>query len=185
MERAAQVRFHRNSSAPVNWNPVTGGKRSRVCFDDSLTEDLGSDPTGSRFDSISERMMKGYFYPQDAVQYFCEAHDTGRDLKVHDRVLQRAPLFPFLPSFGMWSMVEIFVASRSESECTLGYVTTTRHQGRGIWQAKLMRVGDRLSMTITSTTSPQSWLFWMGLPLARFLQLRARRRALEEFKKVK
>lgn len=149
-----------------------------------MTADLGFDLTGERFRLISDRMVKGHFYPSDAVQYFSEAQDEGRDLRPGDRVLQFAPFLPFLDGFGVWQTVEIFAADRNENSATLGYVTTAKHHGRGIWKAVLSRDNNMLSMTITSTTCPNSWLFWMGLPLARYLQLRARRRAIEGFQQL-
>ena len=184
MDPSLRRKFDERKAAPVTWDPAKGGKRALICFDDELTADLGPDHNGHRFKKISERMLKGHYYPPDAIQYFCEAHEHNRLLQPGDRVLQRAPILPFLPSLGVWSMVEIFVANGTEDECRLGYVTTAKHHGRGIWQSVLRRQDGKLSMTVTSTTSPNSWLFWIGLPLARFLQLRARRRAIEEFKKV-
>jgi len=183
MNPKARRRFDAMRGASLKWDPELGGKRSWLCFEDSLTADLGAD-THPAFEAISERMLDGRYYPPDAIQYFCDAVDEGRRLRPGDRVLQRAPLFPFLPTIGVWSMVEIFVAEQTEFSCHLGYVTTKRHHGRGIWQAILSRQEGRLSLKVTSTTSPQSWMYWIGLPLARFLQLRARRRAIEEFRKV-
>jgi hypothetical protein len=184
MGPAIRKQFDARKGAFVTWDPVKGGKRAWICYEDKITEDLGPDPTGARFAIIAERMMKGHNYPPDAVQYYCEAHDTQRNLLPGDPVLQRAPIFPFIPWLGMWSMVRICVAERTDDWCILSYVTTTKHHGRGIWRAELRRIAGRLSIQVTSTTSPNSWLFWLGLPLARFLQLRARRRAIEEFRKL-
>jgi hypothetical protein len=183
MDSDIRHRFDTLKSAPLTWHPVKGGKRSWLCFEDSLTEDVGPD-SAAGFDAIATRMLDGRYYPPDAIQYYCDAIEEGRSLRAGDRVLQRAPILPFLPSMGVWSMVEIFVAERSVDRCHLGYVTTANHHGRGIWEAELTRIGGRLSLKVTSTTSPQSWLYWIGLPLARYLQLRARRRAIEEFRKV-
>lgn len=69
------------------------------------------------------------------------------------------------------------------SRLKIGYVTTTRHHARGAWSAELRLREGALSIQVQSTASPRSALFWLGLPLARWLQLRARRRALEEFAK--
>jgi len=99
-------------------------------------------------------------------------------------VLQKAPLFGKLGILYVWSMVEIFVAERTEDHCRIGYVTSAMHHGRGIWRAELAWKEGRLSLRVKSTASPQSWLFWLGLPVARYLQLRARRRAIEEFEKL-
>ena len=185
MDRETKLRFEKLKDAPLTWHPVDGGKRSWPCFEDALTADLGDDPHGHRFAIIAERMINGHYYPPDAVQYFCEAHDAGRSLKPGDRVLQFAPFLPFLPNFlGAWQMVEIFVASKNADEARLGYVTTAKHHGRGIWESVLRREDGKLTMTVTSTTCPRSWLFWLGMPVARLLQLRARRRAIEEFRRL-
>ena len=185
MDREVRARFERVKDASLTWHPVKGGKRSWVCFEDSLTADLGPDDSGHRFDLIADRMIHGHYYPPDAVQYFCEADDAGRSLEPGDRVLQFAPFLPFLPHFlGAWQMVEIFVANKHANDATLGYVTTSAHHGRGIWQSVLRRENRTLTMTVTSTTCPHSWLFWFGLPVARFLQLHARSRAIEEFRRL-
>lgn len=183
MDPGLRRRFDSMKSAPLTWDPVKGGKRSWLCFEDSLTEDVGPD-SDEGYEAIATRMLDGRYYPADTIQYYCEAIDQGRLLSAGDRVLQRALILPFLPAAGLWSMVEIFVAERSDDRCHLGYVTTAKHHGRGIWQAELTRNGTRLSLKVRSTTSPQSWLFWIGLPLARYLQLRARRRAVEEFQNL-
>ena len=181
MDEAIRRRFDRWKTAPTNWDPTKGGRRGLLCFDDSKNAALGADPTGQAFDQIADRMMNGHYYPQDAITYYADALEEGRSLQPGDRVLQKAPILPFLPSPGVWQMVEIYAAERTPERCKLGYVTTTHHHGRGIWQAELESLEGELSLTVTSTTSPNSWLFWLGLPLARFLQLRARRRAIEEF----
>lgn len=184
MDPSVRARFDRTKIAPRNWDPVNGGKRAWICFDDSITEDLGTDPDGAGFALISARMLNGHYYPPDAVQYFCEAIDESRDLEPGDRVLQFAPMFPFGSKLGVWQTVEIYTAQTTGDVTELGYVTTASHHGRGIWKSVLERKDGHLKMTVTSTTSPSSWLFWLGLPYARFLQLRARRRAIEEFRKL-
>ncbi len=184
MDEPIRRRFEKWQSAPVNWDPIKGGKRAWLCFEDSKNATLGADPTGQVFDQIADRMMNGHFYPPDAITYYAEAIDEGRTLKPGDRVLQRARLLPLLAALGVWQMVEIYAAERTAERCTLGYVTTAHHHGRGIWQAKLETLEGELTLTVTSTTSPNSWLFWLGLPLARFLQLGARRRSIEEFARL-
>lgn len=181
MDEATRRRFEKWKSAPVNWDPIKGGRRALLCFQDSKNAALGVDPTGEAFDRIADRMMNGHYYPPDALTYYAEALEQGRSLKPGDRVLQKAPILPFLPGLGVWQMVEIYAAERTSERCKLGYVTTVHHHGRGIWQAELETLEGELTLTVTSTTSPNSWLFWLGLPLARFLQLRARRRAIKEF----
>ena len=170
----------RAESARLTWNPFTGGKRAWVCFDDFKTYDLGEDPAGSRFEEISNRMMSGDYYPPDAVRFGGRFREEERDLKVGDRIVQQAPLFGKLGGPLMPSAAEIYVAEKGTDRCKIGYVTTSIHVGRGIWSAELVRKDGRLQLTVQSTASPGSWLFWLGLPYARYLQLRARSRAVEE-----
>lgn len=176
--------LERAEHAPLTWNPINGGHRGIVCFEDDKTYDLGADPSGVRFQEISERMITGCYYPADAIRVHGRFLVEGRELQVGDRLLQLAPLFgrfggPLLPA-----AVEIFVADRTSGHCRIGYITTAFHFGRGIWSAILTIQSGRLSLRVHSTTSPRSWLFWTGLPYARWLQLRARRRAVEEFVKL-
>jgi hypothetical protein len=180
MEAKIKERFKDGLSAPVSWSPPDGGKEAMVCFKDSLTENLGDDPTGERFTKIADKMMNGDYYPSDAVQFFGLHQDEKRNIKPGDRIQQIAPLGPLK----FWSMIEIFVAERTDDTCKIGYVTTKKHHGRGIWSATLTRKDQKLSILVESIASPHSFLFWIGLPVARALQQRAKWRALEEFKKL-
>lgn len=180
MEAKIKARFEDGQTAPFTWSPSDGGKPAFICFRDALTEDLGSDPTGERFKTISGKMLSGAYYPADAVKFFGKHQDEHRLMRHGDRIQQIAPLGPI----SLWSMVEIYVAEQTDDTCTIGYVTTKKHHGRGIWTATLTRKDNQLSLMVESTASPHSFLFWVGLPFARLLQLRARRRAIEEFKKL-
>jgi hypothetical protein len=184
MEQAIARRFEIGERAPLSWDPVRGGSRGWICFEDDKTVDLGNDPSGSHFAEISERMLTGRYYPADAVRFYGRFQDEKREIRAGDRVLQKAPLFGRFGLLYAWSMVEIFVAERTEDRCKIGYVTTACHHGRGIWTAELTRQEGGLSLRVQSIASPQSWLFRLGLPVARYLQLRARKRAIEEFGKL-
>lgn len=174
----------RAESAALSWHPVSGGRRTWLVFEDDKTFDLGPDADGTRIRKIAQLMLTGRYYPPDAVRVFGRFTLEDRPIRVGDRLVQEAPLFcrwggPLLPS-----SVEIIDASASDDECRLGYVTTEFHFGRGIWRAVLARGDGRLSLHVKSTSMPGSWLFWLGLPVARYLQLRARRRAVEEFRRI-
>lgn len=171
-------------NAERTWDPEKGGKRAWVCFDDDKTYNLGADPDGHRFKAISRRMMSGHYYPPDAVRFSGRFQEEGRDLSRGDRVVQQAPLFGKLGGPLMPSGAEIYVAEATDTRCKIGYVTTSIHFGRGIWTAELTRTNGTLSLHVWSTASPASWAFWLGLPYARYLQLRARRRAVEEFRRM-
>jgi hypothetical protein len=171
--------WKRAESAPLSWHPTKGGQRAWICFEDDKTFDLG--PDGPLFNRIADKMLSGDYYPPDAVRFEGRFRAAGRPLQIGDRVLQKAPVFcvPFGPTFK--SAVEIVAADRSDDHCRVGYVTASFHHGRGMWNAELSRSHGRLMLRVWSTACPNSWLFWLGLPLARGMQLRARRRAIEEF----
>ena len=128
MEAKIKARFEDGLTAPLTWSPTSGGKEAIVCFKDSLTEDLGPDPTGERFKAISDKMLNGQYYPADAVEFFGLHQDENRQMKPGDRIQQIASLGPI----SLWSMVEIYVAKRTDTSCQVGYVTTQKHHGRGI-----------------------------------------------------
>lgn len=169
--------------AVTNWDPVQGGRRAWVYWDDSIEADLGPDPSGERFRRIRDAAIRGDYYPPDAVRFFGRFRTENRALRVGDRVLQRARVLPLLHWPIVWSVAEIVVIEDEPSRIKIGYVTTNRQHARGAWSAELRLREGVLSIQVQSTASPRSALFWLGLPLARWLQLRARRRALEEFAK--
>gem|GEM_PF-2054600 len=173
-------RLEQAESVPLTWDPVKGGKPGPVRFEDEKQVDLGPDPDGRSFEEIADRMTTGRYYPPDAVEFFGRFQQEGRPLVVGERIVQRAPIGPFKT----WSAVELFVVKRTKQACSIGYVTTARHHGRGIWRADLTLEGGRLKLRVKSTALPQSWLCWLGLPVARYLQLRARRRSIQEFQKL-
>ncbi len=147
---------------------------------DKKTVDLGPDPDGSRVAKIADLMMSGNYYPPHVIRFSGRFRDENRDLQVGDRVLQR---FVFM-RIVLWSAVEIWLAEREAERCAIGYVTTSYHHGRGIWQAQLERVDGRLSLTVQSTSGPQSWLFWLAIPIGRGQQMRAREEAIRRFKSL-
>jgi hypothetical protein len=190
MPPSVRTRYERYLDAPVTWDSVAGGKLPFISWRDEVEEDLGPDPDGRRFAEICRRIMGGHYYPHDTIEFFGPwmSDEPGgiaaRRIAVGDRILQRARLIPFLPWPAVWAMTEVFVAECSDSMCTLGYVTTRRHFGRGVWQSKVTRESDRIRVRVTSISAPQSWLFWAALPIARHLQKRAWRRAIEEFRAI-
>lgn len=172
-------RFERYRTARLTWDPVKGGKKPIVSWNDHLVSDVGPE---ENFDGIAGRMLDGHYYPPDVIDAFGPWMDEDREVAPGDRMLQRARLIPFLAWPVVWSITEVFVAERTEDRCSLGYVTTEKHHGRGIWRADLRKREGRLELQVTGISGPQSWLFWLGLPIARALQKRAWRRAIEEFR---
>ena len=182
MEDSRDRLLEKAEQAPLTWDPVKRGKGAWVCFDDTKTYDLGPDPTGTRFQEISDKMLGGRYYPPDAIRAYGKFIGEHRPLRVGDRVLQQAPLFCKGGGPLLNSAVEIYLADLTDDRCRLGYVTTAFHYGRGIWNAELVKREGHLWLTVQGTASPNSWMFWLGLPVARWMQLRARRRAVEEFR---
>lgn len=157
--------------------PVTGrGRLSRPVFDDLIEVDLG--PDGPGWGLLVRQMLAGDYYPPDAVRFGGRFRDEGRRLLPGDRVIQLAPM-PFLPSMKLRSVVEIEEASVSESEVVIAYATTALHHGCGWWRARAWRAEGIVKLEVSSRTAPQSWLFRLFLPLARAVQMRARRRGIE------
>lgn len=178
MEADIAKRYLEMKDAPLTWDPVNGGKKAFICFTDSISCGLASVSNEYMFNQVADRMMAGQYYPKDAVEFFGLFQDEKRDIRVGDRILQRAPL---LLGLHVWSMVEIYVAERGDDYCRIGYVTTKNHHGKGIWTATLISEEGELRLRVESIASPRSFLFWIGLPFARYLQLRARMRAFQEF----
>ncbi|HVT14107.1 MAG TPA: DUF1990 family protein [Fimbriimonadaceae bacterium] len=184
MPGSIRRRFERYRSAPLTWLADGENRRPTVCWVDERREVLCEHDVDFIFEEIAGRMLGGRYYPPDTLDFFGEWMDENRPIRAGDRILQRARVLPFSQWPVLWAMTEVFVAERTPSTCAIGYVTTKRHFGRGIWQASLTKSDRGLELSVSSTSSPYSWLFWIGLPIARRLQLRAWRRAFEEYKSL-
>ena len=182
MGPATEHLLDRVQGSPLSWDPAKVGKRGRVVFEDDKIYDLG--PDGAGFDEVAARMLGGCYYPTDAIRVYGYFQAQGRPIQIGDRLLQQAPLLLGCGGPVLNAGVEVIEASMTKDECQLGYVTTEFHFGKGVWNARLYREKGRLLLRVWSTTLPGSWLFWVALPIARWYQLRARRRAVQEFRKV-
>ncbi|MGI8923743.1 MAG: DUF1990 family protein [Fimbriimonadales bacterium] len=179
MTDSIRRRYERYLPAKLSWHWDTISD-SPFLWRDVSVEDVGPN-MDARFEAIADRMMKGNYYPPDAIRFYGPWMDEGRDLRQGDRILQRARVGLFLK---LWAMTEVQIAEKTDTTCTIGYLTTKRHFGRGKWQSKLTKDKGRLILAVEATTTPGSLLFWIGLPIARALQRRAWRRAAEEFRKL-
>lgn len=166
--------------AEPTWSLTEGGKRPLVCWDDDITVDVGPDPDGMRLERIAGRLRNGLYYPYEVIEFSGRYRLEGRELRVGDRIIQRAQILPFFYWPGAWSVAEVCLIESEPDRFLFGYVTTTRHLGRGIWRVEAKWVEGRLSLRVWSTAGPGSPLFWLGLPVARWLQLRARRKGIEK-----
>ncbi|MEQ1822002.1 MAG: DUF1990 family protein [Fimbriimonadaceae bacterium] len=176
----SQSKWSKVVAAKRTWDPVAGGRRSLVWWIDDLAVELGHDPDGSVLSAITELALTGNYYPMHVIHFDGLFRAEARHLVPGDRILQTLKIGPL----SLWSGAEIFLAECSESDCNIGYVTTSVHHGRGVWQARIFREGTMLMLRVRSQSGPQSWAFWAGLPLARYLQKRARRKAIERFQKM-
>lgn len=145
-------------------------------FIDSLTVNLGADPDRAKFKTISGWVETGHYYPREVIEF----HLSTDRVQPGTRVLQVIRLLPFLPE--MASMVEIDIFEKSATHLTVGYVTTEKHFARGWWRAHFSFEGENLMLKVESVAVPGSLLYWCGLPVARYLQLRARRESIKRFK---
>jgi hypothetical protein len=176
------AKLERAKTAPLTWDPASGGRPGWLTFRDDKSYDLGLDPSGARFAEITARMLHGRYYPPDVLMIYGEFQSDQRPLRKGDRILQLAPLFGRLGGPKLAASTEMFVAETEPGRTRIGYVTTRFHLARGIWSAELTRRGERLTLHVLGTAVPSSWLFWLGLPYARWLQKRAWRRAVEIFR---
>ena len=172
-QRLAMIR-----QAPLTWDAITGGKRTWPCFDDHVVADLGPDPDGVRFEAIAKQMLEGHYYPPDVITFSGDFRSEGRQLQKGDRVLQFLSLWPGSKNLGLWGSVEMSTVEHSADFCKIGYVTTELHHGKGSWSASLRRVDGNLEQEVEGSVMPHSWLFWVGMPIARYYQKRAWRRAI-------
>lgn len=125
------------------------------------------------FEATADRWVSGKYYPEDVIRF----HFIGDRLRVGTRILQEMTIFSAITLF---AMVEITVCERSEQECRIGYVTTRRHFARGEWSARIWWEADSLELgfEVKAVTCPSSFWFWVGLPIARYYQMRAWRKAI-------
>jgi hypothetical protein len=172
-----KLRILEAENAKTTWDPEKGGKRAWICFDDSLTGTLGKDPDRQLFEKISECALNGNYYPSEVISFHGKFQEEKRHLRPGDRIVQHTKLL----CFRLWSVAEIFIAEKTDNSCRFGYITTDQHFGRGIWQVTLEWKDGDVEINVQSTACPGSWQFWLGLPVARYMQLRARRKAIESF----
>ncbi|MBX3117563.1 MAG: hypothetical protein KF784_00740 [Fimbriimonadaceae bacterium] len=183
-ENIPESRIQWGENCPLTWHPTEGGKRPWIAWDDDKHFELGADPEGLRFELIRERMLSGKYYPPNVIRFYGRFRNEARHLRPGDRIIQKAFLLPSVKELYLWSAAEIFVAESSDTDCRIGYVTTARHFGRGIWQAHLWREDGRLKLQVTSIAGPQHWLFWTFLPIARMIQMKAWRAAVADLQMI-
>ncbi|MEI6882676.1 MAG: hypothetical protein WCK82_15250 [Bacteroidota bacterium] len=167
---------------------VTGSATEKqfalIRFSDDLTVDLGDDSTGQRFETISKLRRGRRYYPSDVIRFYSPNIEANQNLETGENILQIFRLLPFSWFPEMYSMAQIFVSESTENTSTIGYLTTSKHFAKGWWKAELKRCENKLTLRVRSEAMPGSLLYWIGMPVARYLQLRARRNAIEQFVKM-
>lgn len=163
--------------------PVTGAPemmrgKALVEFLDDKSINLGT--SQALFERIAELMMSGEYYPDEIIRFTGRFREEARDLQRGDRVLQLARL-PFLLGYRTRTVAEIFVAERTETQCQIGYYTTKKHFAQGWWRATLTKRDSGIRLNIKCQARPQSLIYWLFIPVARFMQERARKAAFSRF----
>jgi hypothetical protein len=180
MIEISEKTFKEIETLKVTGSPEQMKGRSLIQFNDSLTMGLGPDPLGEGFTKIADCMMNGDYYPDEIIRFEGRFRQESRTLRVGDRLLQFAR-FPFLPGYRSQTVAVVSVAERTDRECKIGYYTTSRHFAKGWWQATLSQEEDELVLLVQSQARPQSLVYWLAIPIARFMQVRARRSAILRF----
>lgn len=152
--------------------------RALVQFNDSILMGLGN--IDETFEKIADHMMSGDYYPPEIVFFEGEFRRAGRTIRKGDRILQLARL-PFLFGYRTQTVTEISVAEKTERYCTIGYYTTSRHFAKGWWQATVQWEEDEYTLRVESQARPQSLVYWLAIPVARYMQQRARKAAMLRF----
>ncbi|MEI7577454.1 MAG: DUF1990 family protein [Armatimonadota bacterium] len=152
--------------------------RALIEFNDSVVMGLGD--SQSLFDQIADHMMRGDYYPPEIIVFEGEFRRERRDIRKGDRILQLARL-PFLFGYRTRTVTEISVAERRENYCRIGYYTTSRHFAKGWWQATLKWEDDEYTLMVECQARPQSLVYWLAVPVARYMQERARKAAMSRF----
>ena len=153
--------------------------RGWVQFDDCVTLALGNDP--ALFERIANHMMSGDYYPPEIILFEGAFRRERRELRKGDRILQLARL-PFLFGYRTRTVTEISVAERSENFCRIGYHTTSKHFAKGWWQATVQFREYEFTLTVECQARPQNLVYWLAIPVARFMQERARKAAMSRFR---
>jgi uncharacterized protein (UPF0548 family) len=131
--------------------------------------------------------LLGYrFYPAHVMVRRTQFEDEGRAVRVGDR-LGLGLLVPSLPGLAplmLPAIVEVDHVEAGAERCGLGYVTTRRHYGRGVWRAEVAREGDQLMLTVSYHVRPSRWFVWCGLPVYRRFQLAAFRAGADNLRRL-
>jgi hypothetical protein len=165
--------------------PVEGGDRATAVFADAHRVEVGPwSPEG--FARVKEVLLGYRFYPAHVMVRRTQFEDEGRAVRVGDRLGLGlfVPNLPGLAPLMLPAIVEVDVVESGPEHVALGYVTTRRHYGRGVWRAEVKREGETLVLTVSYHVRPSRWFVWCGLPVYRRFQLAAFRAGSENLRKL-
>jgi uncharacterized protein (UPF0548 family) len=94
------------------------------------------------------------------------------------------PNLPGLAPLMLPAIVEVDVAEAGDERVALGYATTRRHYGRGVWRAEVKRDGEEMVLTVSYHVRPSRWFVWCGLPVYRRFQLAAFRAGADNLRRL-
>jgi len=171
--------------APDLDTPVEAGDRATATFADAHRVVVGPwSPEG--FARVKAALLGYRFYPGHVMVRRTQFEDEGRAVRVGDRLGLGlfVPNLPGLAPLMLPAVVEVDVAEADDERVALGYATTRRHYGRGIWRAEVTRERDELILTVSYHVRPSRWFVWCGLPVYRRFQLAAFRAGADNLRRL-
>jgi len=184
---AAQAPAFDDAAAPAPdlLTPVEGGDRATAVFADTHRVVVGV-WSPEAFARVKEALLGYRFYPEHVMVRRTQFEDEGRAVRVGDRLGLGlfVPNLPGLAPLMLPAVVEVDVVEAAAESVTLGYVTTRRHYGRGIWRAEVRREGESLVLAVSYHVRPSRWFVWCGLPVYRRFQLAAFRAGADNLRRL-
>ena len=171
--------------SPDLLTPVEGGDRATAVFADTHRIVVGT-WSPEAFARVQAALLGYRFYPEHVMVRRTQFEDEGRPVRVGDRLGLGlfVPNLPGLAPLMLPAVVEVDVVVAAAESVTLGYVTTRRHYGRGIWRAEVKREGESLVLTVSYHVRPSRWFVWCGLPVYRRFQLAAFRAGADNLRRL-
>jgi uncharacterized protein (UPF0548 family) len=172
------------SDAPLSYSPGQANGPGWLVDRGEIT--IGRDDTGELFEKAADRLMRYRFYPPHILSPLGD-FDLGepRWAQVGDRIVQRIHLIrPFgLNILDVIGMVEVNQTIAEPRRYGFSYVTVATHVEVGQWSTEITwRDNGDVALNMTSVTRPASREPGRNHSLMRWLQKRAHRHGLINFK---
>ncbi len=163
--------------------PTTDIEEAKAIFRDARIFDMGADTHG-RFEAMRDALLRYRFYPDAVMESASAFKKENRFARVGDRIAMAifVPVLPGMPALRFPATTEINLLENTSDRAALGYVTTSRHYGRGAWSAKLTRSHGGIRLDLYSRMNPTAPIALLGLPLYRLMQKRAHRLGAENLR---